>query len=417
MKTDRKVSRGTRLGKIFALSCVIAGSLVANPALSNDNIATPKYHLPAGEDFLLWSPTVQPYGYSIVDKIFATRTIKHGKNVLALPRGKELSVTYQLNGKTYSAEDYIDHNNVAGLLVLKNGKIVLERYALGFNEKGHWSSMSMVKSMTSTLVGAAIQDGYIKSLDDKVSTYLPTLKGSAYDAVSIRNLITMSSGVKWREVYTDKDSDVNHYSKSLADKVPGGVLALMKSMPKETEPGSAFHYNSGDTYLLGALVSAATKKRLADYMSEKVWANFGMEADGFYTLESDNGQEIGGSRAGMVLRDFGRFGLFVANGGVANGKRVLPANWVDDAGKVAFPLDANANSYGASGYGYSWWLDPDGSMVALGFAGQTIYINRKENLVIVTLGCWPQPPYNSAYGRDFKGARRAFQKAVVDALH
>ncbi len=403
--------------RTVAVLCVVISFFCASPALCQDAMAAPKVHLPAGEDFLLWSPTVQPYGYSIVDQLFATRMIKHGKNVYPLLRGKELSVSYQMGGKTYTSENYIDYNNVSGLLIIKNGQIVLERYALGLTEKGHWSSMSMIKSMTSTLVGAAIQDGYIKSLDDKVSKYLPALQGSAYDNVSIRNLITMSSGVKWSEVYSDKESDVNHYSKSLADKVPGGVLALMKSMPKETEPGTAFHYNSGDTYLLGALVSAATHKRLADYMSEKVWANFGMEADGFYTLESDGGQEIGGSRAGMILRDFGRFGLFVANGGVVNGKRVLPEYWINEASKVTFPLDPKTNSYGANGYGYSWWIDPDGSMVAVGFAGQTIYINRKENLVIVTLSCWPQPPYLIPGDHDRKGARLAFQKAVVNALH
>jgi len=223
--------------------------------------------------------------------------------------------------------------------------------------------------------------------------------------------------VKWSEVYSDKESDVNHYSKSLADKVPGGVLALMKSRPKETEPGSVFHYNSGDTYLLGALISSATHKRLADYMSEKIWANFGMEADGFYTLESDGGQEIGGSRAGMTLRDFGRFGVFVVNGGIVNGQRVLPEHWFDEAGKITFPLDPKANTYGAAGYGYSWWIDPDGAMVAVGFAGQTIYINRKENLVVVTLSCWPQPPYLIPGDHDRKGALHAFQGVVVSALH
>lgn len=375
-------------------------------------------HLPAGEDFLLWPPHVQPYGYSIVDKLFATRTIKRGDKEFTLPRGKEIFVNFKVNNNNLNVEDYINYNNIAGLIVIKNGEIRLERYALGFTETGRWSSMSMIKSLTSTLVGAAIQDGYIKSLDDKVSQYLPTLKGSAYDNVSIRNLITMSSGVKWNENYADKNSDVNRYSKSMADKVPGGVLALMKSMPKETDPGSVFHYNSGDTYLLGALVSAATKKRLADYMSEKIWANFGMEKDAFYTLESNDGQEVGGSRAGATLRDFGRFGVFLVNGGVANGKQVLPKSWADEAGKITFPLDPAKNSYGAVGYGYSWWIDPDGSMVALGFAGQTTYINRKENLVIVTLSAWPTPP-NLVTGdnNDRKGARLAFQKAVVEALH
>ena len=134
------------------------------------------------------------------------------------------------------------------------------------------------------------------------------LRGSAYEGVTLRHVMTMSSGVRWNEDYTDRNSDVNRYSKSLADKVPGGVLRLMASLPRAHQPGATFLYNSGDTYLLGAALTQAIGKPLADYMSEKIWRPAGMECDAFYTLESEGGQEIGGSRAGMVLRDFGRFG-------------------------------------------------------------------------------------------------------------
>jgi CubicO group peptidase (beta-lactamase class C family) len=405
----------TRNRSTLSLLPLLLGAL-ALPASAQDQVALPREHLPVAADYLRWSPTEQPYGYTILDKLFATRAIKRGPKAYPLPRGKELAVTYQLAGKRYSAEDYMDFDNVAGLLVIKNGRIVLERYALGLTEQGHWTSNSMVKSMTSTLVGAAIQDGAIKSLDDKVVDYLPALAGSAYAGTTVRNLITMSSGVRWNEDYADKDSDINHFAKTLAERTPGGLMALMKSLPKAAEPGTVFHYSSGDTYLLGNVVMAATHKGLAQYMSEKVWANFGMEADGFYLLDQEGGQEMGGHRVGATLRDFGRFGLFVANGGMAGGKRVLPEHWVDQAGQGAFAIDPKGNNLGADRYGYSWWLVPDGSMVALGFAGQTTYINRKENLVIVTLAAWPQPPYRIQGERDRRGARQAFTAAVVEAL-
>lgn len=379
-------------------------------------IAQPRRHLPRGEEFLLLSPTWQAYAYRNVERMFATRRITRGDHVLALARGAEIAPRYESGGALRGVEDYVERANVAGLLVLRGGTILLERYALGLEEDLRWSSMSMIKSLTSTLVGAALQDGAIASLDDAVSGYLPDLRGSAYDAVSIRHLITMSSGVDWDEDYTDRQSHVNRYSKSLGDKVPGGVLALMRSLRRQHEPGSHFNYNTGDTYVLGALLSSATGQTLAEYMSRKVWARFGMEFDAFYTLESEGGQEIGGSRAGMALRDFGRFGVFLLEGGRIGGERVLPEGWLDAAGSRAFAVEPETNSYGADGYGYSWWIDPDGAMVAVGFAGQTLYVNRQANVVIVTLSCQPQPPFAASYGVDVKAERFAFKKAVLDAL-
>ena len=380
------------------------------------DLAQPRRHIPRGEDFLLLSPTWQAYAYRNVDRMFATRRIARGDHVFALERGAEIAPRYESDGALRGVEDYVERANVAGLLVLHGGAIRLERYALGLEEDLRWSSMSMIKSLTSTLVGAALQDGAIASLDDAVSGYLPALRGSAYDAVGIRHLITMSSGVDWNEDYTDRNSHVNRYSKSLGDKVPGGVLALMRSVRGLHPPGSHFNYNTGDTYVLGALLSAATGQSLAEYMSRTVWARVGMGFDAFYTLESEGGQEIGGSRAGMTLRDFGRFGVFLLEGGRIGGERILPEGWLDAAGSRAFAVEPEANSYGADGYGYSWWIDPDGAMVAVGFAGQTLYVNRQANVVIVTLSCQPQPPFAASYGVDAKAERFAFKKAVLDAL-
>ena len=168
--------------------------------------------------------------------------------------------------------------------------------------------------------------------------------------------------------------------------------------------------------MLGCLISAATGKNLADFMSETIWSPLGMEFDAFYTLESDGGQEIGGSRAGIALRDFGRFGVFLLRDGVIDHTPVLPADWIENAGRRAFVFDSETNRYGATGYGYSWWIDPDGSMVAVGFAGQSLYVNRKAKVVIVTLSCQPQPPYSESYRVDLKAEYHAFKNAVLAEL-
>ncbi len=164
-----------------------------------------------------------------------------------LPRGEEIAPRYLADGREHDVASFMDRNVISGLLVIRRGKVVLERYGLGLGEHDRWSTMSTVKSMTAMLVGAAVRDGAIASIDEPLTRYLPALRGSAYEGVTLRHVMTMSSGVRWNEDYTDRNSDVNRYSKSLADKVPGGVLRLMASLPRAHPPGAAFLYNSGDT--------------------------------------------------------------------------------------------------------------------------------------------------------------------------
>ncbi|MBB1595375.1 serine hydrolase [Achromobacter sp. UMC46] len=358
-------------------------------------------HLPRSEDFLLWPPCLQSYGYRIVDQLFATRTVARGAAVRELARGPEARVQYVTEGVERGLPEFMDRNNVAGLLAMRDGRVVLERYGLGLQPHDRWSTMSTIKSVTSLLVGAAVQDGAIRSIDDPVTRYLPVMRGCAYENVTVRHLMTMCSGMEWTEDYTDKQSDVNRYSKSLADKAPGGVLALLRACRQQHAPGAVWHYNTGDTYLLGALISAATGMTLADYLSRKMWQPYGMEFDAFYTLESEGGQEIGGSRAGMTLRDLGRVGQFVLDDGVIGGKRVLPKGWIEEAGAVAHTVpeafhSASRQALGLTGYGYSWWLREDGAMMAMGHSGQRIYIDRRHALVVVQLAAYPEPRYASA---------------------
>lgn len=379
-------------------------------------IARSPHYLPPGADFLLLTPTQQPHAYANVDRMFATRVIPRGPTTRDLPRAPKPRITYTAANATRSIEDYLSRACVSGLLVLHRGRIVLERYALGLTPERRWSSMSMVKSLTSTLVGTALQDGFIASLDDPVSTHVAAVRGTAYDAVRIRDLLTMSSGVDWNEDYTDRQSHVNRYSRALGERDAGGVLRLLATLARAHPPGTHFHYNTGDTFLLGCLLTSATGETLAGYMSRRLWQPLGMEQDGFYTLESENGQEIGGSRAGFTLRDLGRFGQFLCDGGRIDGRALLPGTWVAEAGRPAFALNPAENSFGATGYGYSWWLDGTGAMAAVGFAGQSLVIDRARQLVTVTLSARPQPPYDAPYGIDFRAERTAFQHALNAAL-
>lgn len=375
--------------------------------------AEPGFHHPDGGDFLLLPPTQQAHAYRTVDRMFATRPVPRGRQASELPRGDEIAPRYRIGDVEYGVDDLIRRGNVAGLLVIRHGEIVLERYALGLAEATRWSTMSMVKSITSTLVGTALREGAIRSLDDAVASYLPALRGSAYDRVRVRDLLTMSSGVAWNEDYADPHSDVNRYSRSLGDKVPGGVLALLRTLPAAAAPGTRFNYNTGDTYALGCLVTAACGTTLAGYLSRTLWGPLGMEFDAFYTLDCEGGQEIGGSRAGMTLRDLGRFGVFLQRGGTVGATHLLPEGWIQKAATPAFALDPSTNSFGATGYGYSWWLGADGVMAAVGFAGQSLLIDRAAGLVAVILSCQPQPPYAIPGAPDWKTERAAFQKALT----
>jgi len=381
---------------------------------SGEGTARPRHHLPRGEEFLFLPPWVQPFAYRNVDRLFAHRVVRRGPQARPLAYGPAVAPTVTVDGRTLDVGAFMDRNALVGVLAIHRGKVVLERYALGLQEKDRWSTMSTVKSMTAVLVGAALHEGLLESIDAPLTRYLPALAGSAYEGVTLRHVLTMSSGTRWTEDYTDPSSDVNRYSKSLADRVPGGVLALMASLPRAHAPGTTFLYNSGDTYLLGAALTRAVGMPLADYLSTRIWQPAGMEADAFYTVESEGGQEIGGSRAGMALRDFGRFAQVVLDDGVIDGRRVLPEGWIDEMATPAFALAAPP-VIDITHYGYSWWLG-DGVMSALGHAGQRIDLFRAEQLAVVTLGCFPEPAYAPPGDHHRRNEVVAFTRALRAAL-
>src|SRR5258708_35361890 len=254
-------------------------------------------------------PDIQVRTFRNIERLFPTRTVRRGTHVYPLPQSEAplKGVEFTSAGKKYDMYDYMSLNRVSGLLILKNGKIAFERYELGNNETTRWMSMSVVKSITSPLVGVAIQDGHIKSIDDPVTKYLPTLAGSAYEGVTIRNLLQMASGVKWDETYTNPVSDRRRMLELQLSGNPGSILELMSRLPRAGGPGTIWNYNTGETHVVGELIHAAVKRPVAQYLSERIWSKFGMESDATWWLESSNGQEIGGSRLSATLPHSGRF--------------------------------------------------------------------------------------------------------------
>jgi hypothetical protein len=301
------------------------------------------------------------------------------------------NVRFQSRGAEYDLFDYLADNRVAGLLILKDGKVVLEDYELGTGPDSRWISFSMAKSISSTLVGAALKQGLISSLDDPLTRYLPQLKGGAYEGVSVRNILQMASGVKWDETYTDPRSDRRKLLDIQLQEKPGGILDYMNGRQRVGPPGSIFNYSTGESFVVGALLEAATHKPLATYLSETLWSRLGMEKDATWWVESPGGMGLAGSGLGATLRDYGRLGLLVQRDGFIDGEQIVPAGWFAQAGS-AHTIGGNPVDYG-----YLWWPIPAGDPVhrgafeARGIFGQHIYINPREKVVIVVLSARPKP--------------------------
>ena len=356
-------------------------------------------NLPKDQNVLFWTVDQRDSAFRAMEKLVKVNDIAKGDAVYPLPEGTPIKLTQDVDA-------YMKAQRNAGLIIIQDGKIRLEKYALDYSKEGRWTSFSVAKSLTSTMVGAAVRDGYIKSLDDKVTVYMPDLKGSAYDDVSVRQLLTMTSGVKWNEDYTDPKSDVALFNLHKAEPGVDVTVSYMRKLPREAPAGAKWVYKTGETNLIGVLVSSATKKTLSAYLSEKVWKPFGMEQDGAWMLGS-TGHEISGCCVSASLRDYARFGQFILGGGMAGGKPVLPDDWLASA----TTKQADIGTPGR-GYGYQWWTNDDGSFAAQGIFGQGIFIDPKRKLVIASNGNWPTATDPEGVGK----AREAFYKIVQDAV-
>ncbi|MES2290479.1 MAG: serine hydrolase domain-containing protein [Pseudomonadota bacterium] len=376
---------------VAALTLSLAGALT----LTGCDAIKLYANLPKDKDVLFWTQDQRDNAFRALEKLATVRDIKAGGKVHPLPQGKPLEVGLDI-------DTYMRNQRTAGLIILQDGKIRLERYGLGYTAEGRWTSFSVAKSFTSTLVGAAIRDGKIKSLEDKVTQYIPGLRGSVYDDVTVRQLLTMTSGVKWNEDYADPKSDVALFGKQKAVKGEDITVSYMKTLKREAPPGTKWVYKTGETNLIGVLVSSATGRKLGEYLSDKVWKPYGMEADAFWIL-GDTGHEISGCCISARLRDYARFGQFVMEGG----KGVVADDWFAQATTKQADIGQRGR-----GYGFQWWTNDDGSYAAQGIFGQGIFIDPKRRLVIATNGNWPKATDPETVGAE----RERFYDAVQAAI-
>ena len=353
---------------------------------------------------LFLSPEQQRVAYRNLELLAPTNLVKHGRGVSPLPRAPmDLSrLSYNYEGRERSLADFITETRVAGLIVIKNGRVVVERYEQGHSLDSKWTSFSVAKSMLSLLYGAALKDGSLRSLDDPVTRYLPSLRGSAYDVVTLRHLLQMSSGVAWNEDEEDPNSDLARSARVARKDGLEGIVGYMKRLARKAPPGSVFNYNTGETHLAGAVIRAATRRSLAQYLSEKIWQPAGMEADAYWVLFREGDAEYGGCCVSATLRDYGRLGLLALREGVAhNGTRVVEKNWI---------AASTTPSPTASNYGYLWWLEGR-RFAASGIFGQFIHVDPEQQLVVAIHSLWPV-----AYNKELPAQRRAFIKALTAAV-
>ena len=357
--------------------------------------------LPTDRNILFWTDAQRDKAFRMMDTLAPSSTIAAGDNPRILETGAALPDSFEVAGKPLSISEYMEQQRLAGMVILQDGKIRKEEYRREFDKDGRWTSFSVAKSLVSTLVGAAIKDGHIKSIDDPLTAYIPELKGSGYDGVTVLQLLTMTSGVKWNEDYADPKSDVALFNQTKAVDGMDPIIVYMKTLKSEATPGTRWQYNTGETNLIGVLVAKATGKTLSEYLSEKVWKPYGMGQDAEWLL-NEGGKEIGGCCISATVRDYALFGQFAMDGGKIGGTSVVPDGWFEKAGKKQADIGAPGR-----GYGYQWWTYDDGSFAGQGIFGQGIFIDPAQKLVIATNGNWP-----SATPEEQKVQRNAFYQAV-----
>ncbi len=364
-----------------------------DPAIVSRSKRTQPFKDARDSNMLFWTQAEKNLRFRSMDQLYSGTLIKAGGKIRTLPQGSKLSIPE----KDIAA--VMDENHMAGLLVVTDGKIRLERYKRGYSQDQKYTSFSMAKSFTSTLLGMAIADGYIKSIDDQMTTYLPELKGSAYDGVSIKQALLMMSGVAWDETYGNPEADV---SRMFRDPPPAGedsTISYVRRLKRAVPPGTKWHYSTGESTLLGVLVKRATGKPLAQYLSEKVWKPYGMERDAFWMVDwSFN--EMGGCCISASLRDNARFGMFIMDG--AMGK--LPKDYLETMTKPLVPIGDKA------AYGFQWWNFLKGRYGAMGNGGQLIIIDPATHTVIALNSA------QSTVGGDNDPARGERQTAFFERI-
>jgi len=336
-------------------------------------LVTPEDRDPSELQVLFWSDEQRSDRFRDMESWFAGHEVPAATNPRTLPEGEPLPAPLAQEIRATMLE-----TGAAGVMVYKGGTVRFEDYALGFAPEQRWTSFSVAKSFTSTLLGAAVADGFIADLDDPVTTYVPELAGTSYDGVTVRQIATMTSGVAWNEDYTDSKSDVAQMNRFVVEFGPDAMIEQLKRLDREAPAGEKWVYKTGETNLIGIVVENAVGLPLAQYAQEKIVEPAGFEG-GLFWMSDPRGGNIGGCCLSLRLSDYTRMGIFALEGG----GDTVPDGWFAEAGDSL--VDFGDSGFG---YGYQWWTYPQG-YGAQGIFGQSITIVPEEELVVTVVGNWP----------------------------
>jgi CubicO group peptidase (beta-lactamase class C family) len=394
--------------------------------------------LPPAAEMLTWTQDQRVVGFRNGYRLYEGDVFHAGVRAYPLPvaTASLSELRYHMDGRELTLDDYLARQNVTGLLVLKDGKIIYEYYGHGNTERTLWTSRSVAKSVVSVLMGIAVREGKI-SLDDPVTRYMPELLHSAWDGVRLRNLLQHTSGVAWNENYQDPESDFAKLTRCEATPAPYPcILALLTSLQRKPGvlPGEVWSYNTGGAWLVGRSLERATKTTIAKYLETRLWSRFAMESNGVWQALDPGHIDMGGHGFNATLRDWGRFASFVENGGhLPGGTQILPDDWLAQSRNWTRARGSVTPSSPDGAFGYQWWhstIRPslaasegisriaDESFWALGIFGQAIAIDPVEHLILVQWSTWkeaekPDSLYDEqvllfgALGRSLHGATSA----------
>lgn len=378
--------------KSFALALVVSVAATAPVEVAQAEPTSPVSEVSPALQTLrraMLDSDINSLTFRSMDTLFTTRTVAHSGPAWQLKRAdRPLDFTYSFEGHIYTVDEFLDRTFTNALLVMKDGRIVAEIYRNNSNERTRFMGWSMTKSITSILVGIALEEGRIKSVDDAITAYLPELAGGGYDGVTIRQILQMRSGVDYEERYDFANPGVaaRNHEAALVQNVARFADAA-RTVPRAHPPGQTFQYKTLDTAVLGWLIERVSGgSTIAAYTTQRLWEPLGAEADGFYIMDGPPGvgREFSGAGFNATLRDYARLGQMMLEGGRANGHQIVPAEWVrESTTPTRFANDPLT-------YAYQWWTTgPPGSFTALGLQGQYIFVDPRSKTVVVKLSYFP----------------------------
>jgi CubicO group peptidase (beta-lactamase class C family) len=377
-----------RLSIVVTLAC-LAGFVATGFARAETSKTIENYRLH------MFDAPFRSLANRTIELMFDTARVENGPDRSVLPEAKaKLDFTYQFNGVQHPAEDVLEDTDTDGLLIIKDGKIVYERYLDRADAKTHFNSYSMAKSFNSILVGLAIADGHIQSVLDPIEKYVPELKNSGYGGTMIKDLLEMRSGVDWDDNFFAEGSTSRKAHLAAWVEASARYTDFVASAKRAHPPGTVFNYDTMDAAVVGLVLERAVKTPISRYLSERLWKPAGMEAYAFYVIDGPPGigREFSGGGFNAVLRDYGRVGLMMLNGGRANGHQILPASYVAESTTASTTSDAETK-VAHLGYAYFWWpVLNSRAYIALGGEDQFIYVDPASKTVVVKMSHGPVGP-------------------------